>query len=155
MPATINARDIADRLRGYAAKLENEVHAVSTEVPSSPNVPRAARTRDVIQTWGTLAGEAIDEAFNAGVLSWEHYDRLKTDEQRRNRNAADWHYRLFLATTSNIAMSDPDGEGVAAPGFLCSRCDGWGSCRVSETTDGPPTCIEAIRKVADLIEQTK
>ena len=153
MPATTAAHDIADRLRGYAARLEREVRTVSTEVPTSPRVPRASRTRDVIQTWGTLAGEAIDEAFRRGVLAWEQYEKLRSDEQKRNRDVADWHYRLFLATTSNIAMSDADGEGVAIPGFLCSRCDGWGSCRVSETRGGPPDCIEAIRKVADLVEK--
>ena len=152
MPASLVAHDIADRLREYAAKLECEVKAVYADESTVAQTSLPVRKREVVQAWGTLVGEALDEAFGTGVLSWEHYATLKADEAEWKRADADWYYRLFLATTSNIAMSDAETGGVTAPGFLCSRCRGWGSCRVLENAQGVPTCSDAIRKVADIME---
>ena len=152
MPAQVPIQDIARKLRRCAEELEREV-AKHTHVQLTPaEADDAEHRRAAMQRWGTRAGELLDEAFGAGALEWGYYNALKQDERALAKGVDDWHYRLFLATTSNIAESDPETGGVRVPGFLCGQCADWGNCHVTPNRAGSAECGEAIRKVAMLIE---
>ncbi|MGD8451253.1 MAG: hypothetical protein PVJ57_05490 [Phycisphaerae bacterium] len=144
--------EIAERLRVFAAGLERDVGSLHSGEQESTSLDDLSQQADTLRAWGARVGEVLDEAFGRGVLHWEHYERLKTEEIRWARSADDWHYRLFLATVSHIAASESRTEGVAIPGFLCTHCPGWNFCEEWEQGDNAGAYCAAIRQVAKLVE---
>ena len=152
MSTAPNAHQIAARLRGYAAGLELEVETIDAKEPNPAALPALTHKHETIQAWGTRVGKVLDQAFGNGLLKWEHYPELKADEARRRRDEADWHYRLFLATASEVAASEVDTGRVTIPGFLCSLHQPYHQAKSLEKRDCAHAYGEAIREVADLVD---
>lgn len=152
MSTQVQTQEIAKRLRGCAAGLERDAGSLTPADQSSPSLTDLSRRADTLKAWGARAGQVLDEAFDSGVLQWEHYERLKADEARWRRTTAEWYYRLFLATTSHIAASEARTEGIELRGFLCTRCPEWNFCDEWQHGDSARAYCAAIRQVADLVE---
>ncbi len=152
MSSVVGTHELGERLRALAGRFERALSSVSTESTGWPTFASMARKNEMIREWGTHVGRILDEAFEGGLLQWEHYDKLKADECRRHREAADWHYRLFLATTGDVAASDAATGRVLIPGFLSAEDDGWHDLHAF---DRGCACAygQAIREIANLLER--
>ena len=146
------ARELAERLRRYATGLEREAESLEAQGRDPTSLPAVSQKHETIQAWGTRVGAVLDQAFDSGVLHWEHYAALKADEAKWKRDAADWHYRLFLATAGDIAASEAETGRVLIPGFLSSRRPSKSLGRRLENGDCAHALGEAIREVANLVD---